>query len=272
MSTELTMGSTVESTALGISLNQLVNTSSPNTAENCVHNISGEEMAGRLDGANSLTSTVLCRYFAAGICRFGSLCRFSHDTVVENPPSNPSLENQEDTFDTASALNDDSVNKTLPENNTNIYDPTDPTSWINAPVFVPKYSINSNQCVDVTETASPANISNDESNNSKSYAQILSDGGGGGGVAKAAGEQNVQSTEVLCPYVHGTPILGLNNELTMLCRYGNECVYKHGCLCDMCGQFCLHPTNMEQRRQHELVGDGIYIRCSYFLILFHYFF
>jgi len=34
------------------------------------------------------------------------------------------------------------------------------------------------------------------------------------------------------------------------CRYGVGCAYIHGHQCDYCGQACLHPTHLDQRRGH----------------------
>jgi len=34
------------------------------------------------------------------------------------------------------------------------------------------------------------------------------------------------------------------------CRYGEGCAYIHGETCDYCGQACLHPTHLDQRRDH----------------------
>ena len=33
-------------------------------------------------------------------------------------------------------------------------------------------------------------------------------------------------------------------------RYGVGCAYVHGEICDYCGQACLHPTHLDQRRSH----------------------
>ncbi|XP_072296185.1 E3 ubiquitin-protein ligase makorin-2 [Eucyclogobius newberryi] len=44
----------------------------------------------------------------------------------------------------------------------------------------------------------------------------------------------------LCPYL-----------LMGECRYGDGCVYLHGDRCEVCGLHLLHPTDAEQRREHE---------------------
>lgn len=245
---------TADATAPELRLNELSDASSTSIAtDQNDSNLDGNDgISGRGERARGMMSTIMCRYFVAGICRFGSLCRYSHDRNVGDQSSNPSLENEEDKFDSASALNNVPTNEQLPTNSTVVYDPTNPNSWINAPVFVPKYSTNHTQCDDETEEALQGSISNEELINSKSYAQILS---GRNGVVEngATDAQNSQVSELLCPYMRGTPIIGGNNELTLLCPYGFACEYTHGCLCDTCGQFCLHPTDMQQRKQHQSV-------------------
>lgn len=51
-----------------------------------------------------------------------------------------------------------------------------------------------------------------------------------------------QSTSELCPYY-----------LMGFCRYGEECSYIHGDLCELCNQHCLHPKDEAQRLEHNQV-------------------
>lgn len=37
------------------------------------------------------------------------------------------------------------------------------------------------------------------------------------------------------------------------CRYGVNCAYLHGDVCDMCGLQVLHPTDNSQRSEHTKV-------------------
>ncbi len=37
-------------------------------------------------------------------------------------------------------------------------------------------------------------------------------------------------------------------------RYGEQCGYIHGEMCDMCGKAVLHPTHVEQRSCHAYVS------------------
>ena len=67
-----------------------------------------------------------------------------------------------------------------------------------------------------------------------------------------------QSTSELCPYY----FMGS-------CRYGEECTYIHGDLCELCSQHCLHPTDEVQRLQHNQVRKilschRVFINSSFF--------
>ena len=50
----------------------------------------------------------------------------------------------------------------------------------------------------------------------------------------------------LCPFnIKGT------------CRYGVNCMYLHGHACDLCGEYCLHPTDKKQNKEHRAVSNQI---------------
>ena len=84
--------------------------------------------------------------------------------------------------------------------------------WVNAPEFVPKYSI----------VAKPL-----------SYAAAVNPNGA---VA------NNNSTKQLCPYANKDGF----------CKYPpGECSYLHGEICDLCGNAALHPVDEELRKKHR---------------------
>ena len=59
----------------------------------------------------------------------------------------------------------------------------------------------------------------------------------------------------LCPFAaHGE------------CRYGDNCVYIHGDLCDLCGHALLHPTDQKQRDKHLEVRSAINLICLPWLL------
>lgn len=52
-----------------------------------------------------------------------------------------------------------------------------------------------------------------------------------------------EKSRELCPY-----------SMQGVCRYGENCVYMHGDMCDFCGKPALHPTNAELRSDHSNVS------------------
>lgn len=114
--------------------------------------------------------------------------------------------------------------------------------WANAPEFVPlaatfpkvenqEVSFSFPALVEQEEEAGPSTPQQPV----KSYAKA---------VDPSAGQsfKIAQSTAELCPYL----FMGF-------CRYAEECTYIHGDLCELCGQYCLHPTDEVQRSQHNQV-------------------
>lgn len=49
------------------------------------------------------------------------------------------------------------------------------------------------------------------------------------------------------------------------CRFGEQCAYTHGDLCELCGMAILHPTDQEQRENHMKVKQ--FIRLGGFMLL-----
>ena len=69
----------------------------------------------------------------------------------------------------------------------------------------------------------------------KSWAQVVN--------AEAMAEITIDEAESqLCPF-----------SMMEECRYGENCAYEHGLICDMCNQPVLHPTHENQRRNHQKV-------------------
>lgn len=59
-------------------------------------------------------------------------------------------------------------------------------------------------------------------------------------------EVDVEIKKELCPYA-----------AVGECRYGENCVYIHGDVCDMCGLQVLHPIDAAQRSQHIKVSKQL---------------
>jgi len=86
-----------------------------------------------------------------------------------------------------------------------------PTNWAEAAEFVPKVE------------------------KPRSWAQVVNTG-----VTYPGCELTTAEAEsALCPFYRVGE-----------CRYGECCAYIHGETCDYCGQACLHPTHLDQRRSH----------------------
>jgi len=86
-----------------------------------------------------------------------------------------------------------------------------PTNWAEAAEFVPKIE------------------------KPRSWAQVVNTG-----VTYPGCELTTAEAEsALCPFYRVGE-----------CRYGECCAYIHGETCDYCGQACLHPTHLDQRRAH----------------------
>lgn len=181
------------------------------------------------EAASGTRSNNLCRYFANGVCRFGSNCRFSHDR--------------------SNAVTDNTCRYYLAGNcsyGSNCrYDHVRPRD---RPVAVPVVNLSR----PVTDVASGARSKNSWANarefvpashqrnsmdqNWNSYSQALH------------GVKTMDIRDELDPVVHGElcPFY-MQGE----CPYRGSCQYVHGNECELCGLPCLHPTDSEQRRKHN---------------------
>uniref|UniRef100_A0A1I8M144 RING-type E3 ubiquitin transferase n=1 Tax=Musca domestica TaxID=7370 RepID=A0A1I8M144_MUSDO len=161
------------------------------------------------------TSPAICRYFQKGICRFGSVCRFSHDLpggeVISSNTNNSS-------GSTASAS---TLNSERPS--------TSRRNWANAPAFIPAADQAGGE---VLESVVDPN---------HSWAEVVfgPNARGRSMPHMASGFHEIASVDEECPFE--SP-----------CPYGMFCVYAiHMELCEMCDQFCLHPNDEEQRKKHK---------------------
>jgi len=76
-------------------------------------------------------SQTICRFHLLGICRFGDLCRFSHDETTPNDNQSPQI----------SEIADEVVENEQVVASTSSY--SRQMTWANAPEFVPRYKANS---------------------------------------------------------------------------------------------------------------------------------
>ncbi|XP_073843133.1 makorin 1 [Musca autumnalis] len=170
------------------------------------------------------TSPAICRYFQRGICRFGSVCRFSHD-LPGGEVINSNTNNSTNTADSSS------TNTTTNNTFNNERPSTSRRNWANAPAFIPASEQTGGEILEPT-TVDP----------NHSWAEVVfgPNARGRGMIPHmASGFHEIGSIDEECPFE--SP-----------CPYGMYCVYAiHMELCEMCDQFCLHPTDEEQRKKHK---------------------
>lgn len=120
-------------------------------------------------------------------------------------------------------------------------------NWIDAPEFVPRNSTDNNTFNDLSKENEASAL---PQNQHLSYAQIVSGNAVNDKIIiDASNDCHSNACLELCPYFSSNATKDNNAP----CPYGEQCVYNHGDLCDICGLYCLHPTNEEQRKNHQKV-------------------
>ncbi|XP_078524310.1 E3 ubiquitin-protein ligase makorin-1 isoform X2 [Lissotriton helveticus] len=201
------------------------------------------------------TRQVACRYFIHGVCIEGDNCRYSHDLYSSHPTMScryyqrgccaygdqcryEHIKDQELVLDGRTSV-DSSVpvlnQVSCPEVSTTAEQSTTVTEvekslqtvsvpciedWVNAVEFVPgqPYCGRAPVSPSVPETPEQAKVTEDEHDNLESSPELK---------------------KQLCPYA-----------AVGECRYGENCAYLHGDICDMCGLQVLHPVDTAQRSEH----------------------
>ncbi|XP_044742179.1 probable E3 ubiquitin-protein ligase makorin-1 [Chrysoperla carnea] len=165
---------------------------------------------------NSSTPSLICRFHKHGTCKYGTQCRFVHQT---SSPTSSSSDN----------INSTTTPEQIPPVITRTAIPSE--DWVNAPEFFPSASKTNLNTANNTTIPKKMAI--------KSYAQVVKPEGKDGEDTAAASSAMYNK---LCPYAEA------NGE----CRYPpNECSYIHGDICELCGVAALHPHDQEQRKRHQ---------------------
>jgi len=155
----------------------------------------------------------LVSFFLRNSCRYGERCRFPH------PTANRTGKLLAPPAAATRLIDAVAVNQVPSSSHHQQPDGVlDPVKWIQAPVFIPKSS----------QPPSFANIVG------QNYMNTFAP------TKKPIVKEDIVRKEELCPFL-----------LAGVCYYDN-CVHTHGDLCELCQRHCLHPTNMEQRRKHNL--------------------
>ncbi|KAM6301949.1 E3 ubiquitin-protein ligase makorin-1 isoform 2-T2 [Podargus strigoides] len=204
-------------------------------------------------GGGGWTKQVTCRYFMHGVCKEGNNCRYSHDLSTSQSAmvcryhqrgccaygdhcryehTKPLM--QEEMTDLhpdakmyPSVSSDfESLPETVEEFITEIEDEdadlaaagVGAEDWVNAVEFIPGQPYCGRAAPSCAEAPLQEMVIEEE------YEKQ---------------EVDVEIKKELCPYA-----------AVGECRYGENCVYIHGDVCDMCGLQVLHPIDAAQRSQH----------------------
>uniref|UniRef100_A0A8C3PZH9 RING-type E3 ubiquitin transferase n=1 Tax=Chrysolophus pictus TaxID=9089 RepID=A0A8C3PZH9_CHRPC len=170
-------------------------------------------------------SAMVCRYYQRGCCAYGDHCRYEH--------TKPLMQEEEESIMNPAAKMYPSVSSdlaSLPEFvEEDIIEIEDENidlaaagvgaeDWVNAVEFVPGQPYCGRAALSCTEVPLEEMVIEEE------YEKQ---------------EEDVEMKKQLCPYA-----------AVGECRYGENCVYIHGDICDMCGLQVLHPIDAAQRSQH----------------------
>ncbi|NXP11382.1 MKRN1 ligase, partial [Thinocorus orbignyianus] len=170
-------------------------------------------------------SAMVCRYYQRGCCAYGDRCRYEHTKPLkEEEETDVNLD--EKIY--ASVSSDFALlPETVEEIITEIEDEdTDLAAagvgvedWVNAVEFVPGQPYCGRAAPSCAEAPLHEMVIEEEEYEKQ--------------------QVDVEIKKELCPYA-----------AVGECRYGENCVYIHGDVCDMCGLQVLHPIDAAQRSQH----------------------
>ncbi|NXP45722.1 MKRN1 ligase, partial [Heliornis fulica] len=170
-------------------------------------------------------STMVCRYYQRGCCAYGDHCRYEHtkplkeeeltDLMIPDAKIYPSVSSDfaplpETVEDVLADIEDE--NADLAAAGVGAED------WVNAVEFVPGQPYCGRAAPSCAEAPLQEMVIEEE------YEKQQAD---------------VEIKKELCPYA-----------AVGECRYGENCVYIHGDVCDMCGLQVLHPIDAAQRSEH----------------------
>ena len=205
--------------------------------------------------------TVQCKYFLHGVCRRGTLCTFSHnlntkpDNICKFYKNGSCSYGKQCRYDHVRPIRtikpilalaqNDSNSSSLVKLNLDIdksaTSEVAKEKWALAPEFVPGQKWHQPVENNEPSESSPAqnisysqmaskNISSDNQNNNHNEVDIFEYG------LSYEGREG----DLLCPFA-----------AVRECPDGEECQYLHGELCELCGCYCLHPSNEMQQQEHK---------------------
>ncbi|PIK57192.1 putative E3 ubiquitin-protein ligase makorin-1 [Apostichopus japonicus] len=176
----------------------------------------------------SNTEDKVCKYYKDGKCFYGENCKFSHESPASKPKPAKVVSKR---------------TKLAPLRSS----PTPPPSFKltplkaggkTEPVQFPENEFSFETVIDVPEFI-PGQPYKGSPNVPSSYSSAAKKSN-----PNAPEEETpngtISSKDILCPFaIKGT------------CRYGDNCCYTHGKVCEFCNMACLHPFESEQNQQHK---------------------
>uniref|UniRef100_A0A8D0L349 RING-type E3 ubiquitin transferase n=1 Tax=Sphenodon punctatus TaxID=8508 RepID=A0A8D0L349_SPHPU len=158
-------------------------------------------------------SAMVCRYYQRGCCAYGDRCRYEHTNPAAKtyPSASSDATSPPETLE-ASTGETKTEDKDLAAAGAGVED------WVNAVEFIPGQPYCGRAASSCTEAPMQGIVIEEE------YEKQ---------------QTNVEMKKQLCPYA-----------AVGECRYGENCVYIHGDVCDMCGLQVLHPVDTAQRSLH----------------------
>ncbi|XP_009578219.1 PREDICTED: E3 ubiquitin-protein ligase makorin-1 isoform X2 [Fulmarus glacialis] len=169
-------------------------------------------------------STMVCRYYQRGCCAYGDRCRYEHtkplkqEEVTDVNPDAKIYPSVSSDFASLPETVEEIIAEIEDENIDLAAAGVGAEDWVNAVEFVPGQPYCGRAAPSCAEAPLQEMVIEEE------YEKQQAD---------------VEIKKELCPYA-----------AVGECRYGENCVYIHGDVCDMCGLQVLHPIDAAQRSQH----------------------
>ncbi|XP_009984143.1 PREDICTED: E3 ubiquitin-protein ligase makorin-1 isoform X2 [Tauraco erythrolophus] len=173
-------------------------------------------------------SAMVCRYYQRGCCAYGDRCRYEHtkplkeeeltDVLTDMNPDEKIYPSVSSDFASLPETVEEIIAEIEDENLDLAAAGVGAEDWANAVEFVPGQPYCGRAAPSCAEAPLQEMVIEEE------YEKQQAD---------------VEIKKELCPYA-----------AVGECRYGENCVYIHGDVCDMCGLQVLHPIDAAQRSQH----------------------
>ncbi|NWY58178.1 MKRN1 ligase, partial [Chionis minor] len=169
-------------------------------------------------------SAMVCRYYQRGCCAYGDRCRYEHtkplkeEELTDMDPDAKIYPSVSSDFASLPETVEEIIAEIEDENVDLAAAGVGAEDWVNAVEFIPGQPYCGRAAPSCAEAPLQEMVIEEE------YEKQQVD---------------VEIKKELCPYA-----------AVGECRYGENCVYIHGDVCDMCGLQVLHPIDAAQRSEH----------------------